>query len=354
VILAVPTVPVFTKARRVDAFNAGAACNPVYNSSPTFLYELKALVGPGPTVVTWSAGAQTLFNDGVSNWERLRNDANTAPEIDFVANTSSVSRWQILRGVPGSTSDINGDGQRDGVSAACIAAGSGSRIIQVASREDQPTSFRRTSVHETGHGLGVSHTGICDSRPANGSSTNMHPLTSSWPYQPFCGGGPPVVSTNCEATSNSDLPSADDYAAMMYRRSGSGQQVIANPTAPGSPPVSQSAVRAKYKSNGTSNGKVVVRKRHITNAGDTTCTAGDVIPGPWDPNTWTSIGPTIDVGSYQFNIGGNASNWASLGPSSATVANASGNTSSIFLEVEVVNTTGGSLWVDNVALQFTG
>jgi hypothetical protein len=68
----------------------------------------------------------------------------------------------------------------------------------------------------------------------------------------------------------------------------------------------------------------------------------------------TSIGPTIDVGSYQFNTGGNASNWASLGPSWATVANASGNTSTIFLEAEVVNTTGGSRWVDNVALQFTG
>jgi hypothetical protein len=382
------------------AFNSIAdnSCAPVFTPGSTFYYQLSALVGPGPTVIPWNTVTTGLFQDGGANWERLRNDANTAPVIDFVSSTTNANRWTVLRGLPGSTLDINGDTVADGKSAACINSGSGQRVMQIASREDQPNTFRRTTVHETGHALGNSHTGICDSRPVAGSTSNMHGLATP------CTGQEPVGSTNCGSTSNLTTPTADDYAGLMYRRSGSGKQVttnggfestqlaasdvgqpwrgaytiataspaqgarygelasgaairqqvlVLNPSTSGSPSTSQATVNARYKSNGTSNAKVVVRKRHIVNAFHNSCTNGDVVPGPWNPNVWNSVGPSIDVLVFQFNSGGNASAWGNLS-TSYTVANASSNTSSILLEVEVINSTGGQLWVDNVSMKFSG
>jgi hypothetical protein len=382
------------------AFNGftDGSCGSVFTPGSIFYFQLSALVGPGPTVIPWNTTATGLFQDGAASWERLRNDANTAPVIDFESSTTDVGRWTILRGVPGSTNDINLDGLVDGQSACGIDSSSGQRRIQIASREDQPNAFRRTAVHETGHALGNSHTGLCDSRPVSGSTSNMHASTAP------CTGQQPVGSTNCGSTSTVTTPTADDYAGLMYRRSGSGRQVttnggfestqlsnsdvgqawrgsytvvtaspaqgarygelangaairqqalVLNPSTSGSPSTSQATVNARFKSSGTSNAKVVVRKRHITNAFHNACTSGDAVPGPWNPSVWNSVGPSIDVLVFQFNSGGNASAWGSLSTSN-TVANASTNTSSIQLEVEVVNTTGGQLWVDNVSMQFSG
>jgi hypothetical protein len=249
------------------------------------------------------------------------------------------------------------------------------------------------------------HTGKCDSRPVSGSATNMHSVASSYPLSPFCTGQQPVDSTNCgNGSSTNTTPTADDYAGLMYRRSGSGKQVttnggfestqlaatavgqawrgsysvvtaspfqggryaelasnaaikqhviVNNPTVAGSPAVSTVSVNTKFKSNGTSNAKIVVRKRNIVNAAADSCINGDNV-GPWDPNVWTSIGPTVDVGTFQFNSGGNASSWSSLIQGTATLANGSSNPSSIVLEFEVVNSSGGSLWLDNASMQFAG
>jgi hypothetical protein len=76
------------------AFNeqiGASSCSSIYNSAASFLYELAPLVGPGPTVIPWTSIAQGFYEDGAANWERLRNDANNAPEIDFVPNNASTS-----------------------------------------------------------------------------------------------------------------------------------------------------------------------------------------------------------------------------------------------------------------------